>query len=128
MRTYPEMNKEIIKLLDMEGMPLSVYAARCIEKLQAENAELRERLDKAVELPVKVGDWVYCITDNLIIGGEESEIHIEEFNTTITFVRYDFDGEYIGEWSVGLENYNKTWFTTRAEAEAQLKEIQEWIE
>ena len=52
MRTYPEMDKEIIKLLDMEGMPLSVYAARCIEKLQAENAELRERLDRAVELPL----------------------------------------------------------------------------
>lgn len=51
MRTYPEMDKEIIKLLDMEGMPLSVYAARCIEKLQAENAELRERLNRAVELP-----------------------------------------------------------------------------
>lgn len=44
MKTYPEMDKEIVKLLDMEGMPLSVYAARCIEKLQAENAELRARL------------------------------------------------------------------------------------
>lgn len=51
MKIYPEMDKEIVKLLDMEGMPLSVYAARCIEKLQAENAELRARLEKAVELP-----------------------------------------------------------------------------
>ena len=51
MKIYPEMDKEIIKLLDMEGMPLSVYAARCIEKLKAENAELRAKLDKAVELP-----------------------------------------------------------------------------
>lgn len=65
MKTYPEMDKEIIKLLDMEGTPLSVYAARCIEKLQAENAELRatlskmetvekelrERLNKAMGLP-----------------------------------------------------------------------------
>lgn len=59
MKTYPEMDKEIVKLLDMEGMPLSVYAARCIEKLQAENAELRARLDKAVELPVKIGDTIY---------------------------------------------------------------------
>lgn len=42
MKTYPEMDKEIIKLLDMEGMPLSVYAARVIEKLQAENTELRQ--------------------------------------------------------------------------------------
>ena len=51
MKIYPEMDKEIIKLLDMEGMPLSVYAARCIEKLQAENAELREKLEKAMGLP-----------------------------------------------------------------------------
>lgn len=93
-------------------------------RLTAEVAELRARLEKAVELPVKMGDWVYCITDNRIIGGEVSEIHIEEFNTTITFVRYDFDGEYIGEWYIYLENYNKTWFTTRAEAEARLKESQ----
>lgn len=103
------------------------YKDKEISRLTAENAELRARLEKAVELPVKVGDWVYCITDNRIIGGEVSEIHIEEFNTTITFVRYDFDGEYIGEWCVGLENYNKTWFTTRAVAEARLKELKEEI-
>ena len=47
MKTYPEMDKEIVKLLDIEGTPFSVYDARCIEKLQAENAELRARLDKA---------------------------------------------------------------------------------
>ena len=51
MKIYPEMDKEIIKLLDMEGMPLSVYAARCIEKLQAEVTELRARLENAVDLP-----------------------------------------------------------------------------
>ena len=51
MKLYPEMDKEIIKLLDMEGMPLSVYAARCIEKLQAEVTELRARLENAVDLP-----------------------------------------------------------------------------
>ena len=51
MKIYPEMDKEIIKLLDMEGMPLSVYAARCIEKLQAEVTELRKRLEGAVDLP-----------------------------------------------------------------------------
>lgn len=51
MKIYPEMDKTIIKLLDMEGMPLSVYAARCIEKLQAEVTELRARLENAVDLP-----------------------------------------------------------------------------
>lgn len=33
------------------------------EQLKAENAALRERLGKAVELPVKVGDIVYCVED-----------------------------------------------------------------
>lgn len=94
-----------------------------IARLTVENAELRARLKRAIELPVKMGDWVYCVTDNRIIGGEVSEILIEEFDTSITFVRYDFDGEYIGDWCVSLENYNKTWFTTRVEAEGRLKEL-----
>lgn len=51
MRTYNEMDKEIVKLLDMEGMPLSIYAARVIETLQAEVTELRARLESAVGLP-----------------------------------------------------------------------------
>lgn len=34
-----------------------------IETLQSENAALRERLSRAVELPVKVGDIVYCVDD-----------------------------------------------------------------
>ena len=93
-----------------------------LSKMEMVEKELRARLEKAVELPVKMGDWIYCITDDRIIDGEVSEIHIEEFNTTITFVQYDFDGEYIGEWYVCLENYNN-WFTTRAEAEARLKEL-----
>lgn len=33
------------------------------EQLKAENAALKERLEKAVELPVKVGDIVYCVDD-----------------------------------------------------------------
>ena len=34
-----------------------------LQRLKSENAALRERLDKAVELPVKVGDIVYCVDD-----------------------------------------------------------------
>ena len=38
-------------------------AVECIMFLQSENAKLRARLDKAVELPCKVGDTVYKVYD-----------------------------------------------------------------
>ena len=40
---------------------LAHEAYKTIERLQAENAELRERLSRAVELPCKVGDKVYGV-------------------------------------------------------------------
>ena len=38
--------------------------AKEIQKLQAENAELRERLEKAVELPCGIGDTIYTVIKN----------------------------------------------------------------
>lgn len=35
-------------------------------RLTAENAELRERLDRAVELPVKIGDTIYTVIKNCV--------------------------------------------------------------
>ena len=37
-------------------------AVECIMFLQSENAALRERLDKSIILPCKVGDIIYIIT------------------------------------------------------------------
>lgn len=133
MKTYPEMDKEIVKLLDMEGMPLSVYAARCIEKLQAENAELRARLGKAVELPCKLGGDVYSVRwskdnpkDGVVVEECVSRIEVDSssgfaihtieykpspFSNIISNVYYNVD-------------WNDTVFATRAEAEARLKELQ----
>lgn len=39
----------------------SEAGAEEIKRLEADNAALRERLEKAVELPCKVGDIVYCV-------------------------------------------------------------------
>lgn len=114
MKTYNEMDKEIIKLLDMEGMPLSVYAARCIEKLQAENTELRARLEKAVELQFSNGDEVYAIMDTLLYTG------VIPVTIKSADVVYEvFDGEQI------TTQHRTRIFATRAEAEAHLKELQE---
>ena len=113
MKTYNEMDKEIIKLLDMEGMPLSVYAARYIEKLQAEVIELREKLDKAAELQFNNGDEAYAIIDTLL--------YTDAIPVTIKSadVVYEvFDGE-----QTTIQHRTRI-FATRAEAEARLKELQ----
>ena len=127
MKIYPEMDKEIVKLLDMEGMPLSVYAARYIEKLQAENAELRARFEKAVELPCKVGDTVYYIqyfcnykkcdstTQQFCCGCKEMKER-ERRNEKYVICEKPFELK-------DLTEIGKKYFTTRAEAEARLKEL-----
>ena len=118
MKTYSDMNNEIVKLLDMEGMPLSVYAARYIEKLQAENAELRARLECSIEFPCKVGDTIY------FINPYKEQPKIDEFK-----VRSLCKDNYLGKM-IYIDNgeffFVKTdgLFFTRAEAEARLKEIQ----
>ena len=71
MKTFEEwcQDREIVlnelspKLLTMA---YKIWGEDCFvegQRHEAENATLRERLDKAVELPVKVGDIVYCVED-----------------------------------------------------------------
>lgn len=43
------------------GIELAKAEIGLIERLQSENAALRERLEKAVELPCKVGDRFYIV-------------------------------------------------------------------
>lgn len=125
MKTYNEMDKEIIKLLDMEGMPLSVYAARYIEKLQAENsrlaaeiAELRARLENH-DLPVNVGDTIYCIR-NWGKGRYEIEEH------TVTEIVFEYNNQMRIKTSCGLFGCEK-WtfgldcFADKSKAEAHIK-------
>lgn len=40
---------------------------RIIADLQAENAELRERLEKAVELPCRIGDTLYGVYNDKVV-------------------------------------------------------------
>ena len=120
MKIYPEMDKEIVKLLDMERMPLSVYAARVIEKLQAENAELRARLEKAVELPVKVGDTIYMAFLDEI---KEWQVEKTELCKDEYFV-YGGHADTDDYTFVTSKEYGMLWFTDRAEAEARFKELQ----
>lgn len=86
-------------------MPLDKAEARLVDALKTENAALRERLEKAVELPCKLYDKVW--------DKNRSEFEILEIRVTGTnFYIYCgnkttgetvyFDGEDIGD----------EWFTT----------------
>ena len=96
-----------------------------IETLKAENAALRERLEKAVELPVKVGDTVWLVGYIHV----SADAHLQCIEAKITdlmmmkdLVRYgaqegdwchEFTNDAIGEWV----------FMTREAAEACLVEL-----
>ena len=94
-----------------------LFAADEIARLTAENAELHARLEKAVELPCRVGDKIYDIFEN----------HIREWEVVkILLVK---DGYFVQCGHQGTDDYmhvsNKEygvwWFTDRAKAEAKLK-------
>ena len=98
-----------------------------IERLKEENAELRERLSRAVELPCKVGDTIFYVqyfcdykgcdstTQQFCCGCKEMierEKHKEKYVICEkSFVLKD------------LEKIGKKYFTTREAAEARLAEL-----
>ena len=94
-----------------------------IETLQAENAALRERLEKAVELPVKVGDTVYLLSQtSRCPAGEIVEAKIIDFIGWEDGYRFTAKGGR--EWFSFLRGDIGTWvFTTREAALARLAEL-----
>ena len=99
-----------------------------IKRLEAENTALRERLDKAVELPFEIGTTVFIVKEKNFIW---KETHI----ATGKIILYVFDWERLSiriagsypdhdfEYTVYPKDYNKTWFTDRAAAEKRLAEL-----
>lgn len=93
-----------------------------IARLTAENAELKARLEKAVELPCEVGDVVYCIKDLTGLG-----IYRIEEQTVIEIV-FDYNNQMHIKTLYGMFGYEK-WtfnidcFTDRSAAEARLAEL-----
>lgn len=107
-----------------EACRIGMEAIRKVKELKAENAALRERLEKAVELPVKVGDTVWLVGYIHV----SADAHLQCVEAKITdlmmmkdLVRYgaqegdwchEFTNDAIGEWV----------FITREAAEARLAE------
>ena len=93
-----------------------------IERLKAENADLRKKLEKAVELPCKVGDEVYCIhgmSNPEMLEWQVNEIRITDHNYILQLGRAGTK-DYRNEAS---QFYGKWWFTTREAALARLAEL-----
>lgn len=98
-------------------------ALSLIKELQSENAALHERLDKAVELPVKVGDTVYLLSQtSRCPAGEIVEAKIIDFIGWEDGYRFTAKGG--GGWFSFLRGDIGTWvFTIREAALARLAEL-----
>ena len=97
------------------------------ERLKAENAALRERLEKAVELPCKVGDTIFYVqyfcdykgcdsTTQLFCCGCKEMIEREKHKEKYVICEKSFVLK-------DLEKIGKKYFTTREAAEARLAEL-----
>ena len=101
------------------------------EQIKAENAALRERLEKAVELKVKVGDTIYMpwiwngnsgiaglIVREIQIIGDEAKYYITSFTTDdLTFAAHYKFGKFQEDY------FGKMVFTTREAATVRLAEL-----
>lgn len=100
------------------------------EQLKAENAALRERLSRAVELPCKIGDKVYMpyVYDEVIGIAETTAMSITIFDgeficdTDLESDDIDFKQEYSYGQFRDFDFGTKV-FTTREAAEARLAEL-----
>lgn len=100
----------------------SEAGAEEIRRLETENADLRERLEKAVELPCRVGDKVYCIhgmSNPELLEWQVNEIRITDHNYMLQLGRAGTK-DYRNEAS---QFYGKWWFTELEAAEARLAEL-----
>lgn len=108
-------------------------AVECIMFLQSENAALRERLKKAVELPLECGSAVWylnthksiSLNENTVYEGILERYHLAPIGGKLYFIvdiriKNDYGITVLPEVE---KDYGKTWFTSREAAEARLAEL-----
>lgn len=117
------LGKEELKLYDKKENKDEVIAL-----LQAENAELKARLEKAVELPCQYGDEIYSILnfgkESIVLKGKCERVMYEK---SASVSRTTVWGVFEDEWQLHPYTFTneslKFIFKTRKEAEAQLEEL-----
>ena len=104
------------------------WKAETLEKenecLKAENAALRERLEKTVELPCKVGDTIYSL-DHFDLKIRENKVIAITFllSNSVNHLEvqaHNFRGAVASFESI---DFGKDVFTDRSAAEARLAEL-----
>lgn len=113
-----------MKVLSGVGDELWGKVLWLVEELQAENASLRARLEKAVELPCKIGDEVYevhgkCDRKNCVYNGYYGQWRCDyggktNCNPFITVNKFCYSD---------IPRVGKTIFVTKEAAEARLAEL-----
>ena len=123
--------KRYAAILKVDGNDVEKCVPCICETLEAENAALRERLEKAVELPCKTGDKVYIpwAWDNQSGIVEASVVTIRLYPYTRKYeTRLETDSlTFAQKYQYGNFNdkdFGTLIFTTREAAEARLKELQ----
>ncbi|WMI81825.1 hypothetical protein [Anaerotignum sp. MB30-C6] len=94
-----------------------------IKQLQTENASLRARLDKAVELPCKVGDTVYMVFDGLIKVLIVESIHCWKSGKWRISAHTDKTNKYWAGYEIDPKGFGIKFFLAEAEAQAKLDEM-----
>lgn len=94
-----------------------------VDELKKENAELRARLDKAIELPVKVGDTVWFFdSDRVLKEGKISMLQCKSDGNWKMRITYNLIS-YKTVFDDYCDKLGIKYFTDRAEAEKKLAEL-----
>ena len=106
------------------------YMLNEIRRLEKENKELKERLEKSVELPCKVGNDVYALQNSPkpkppIFECKVHNIRLEIIKGAIRQYELFCFNQFKGREYLRCEDKGKTWFLTKDEAVAKLKELED---
>ena len=109
-----------------EAARIGIKAIKRVKELEAENAELRARLNKAGKLPCEVGDTLYEPFINRIREWIVDSIYVFSLGINVNCERKD-DCRWHDHFAIreNSNDFESRVYLTREAAEARLKELKE---